>query len=124
MKLLKIALITLVLTITGAALASTNSYALDPLGDVCAQNPQSEICASQDDNSDSFIKTIVNTLLFVAGSLSVIMIIVGGIFYVISNGDPNKMTRAKNTVIYSAAGLVISLVAYAIVNWVLGTFTS
>ena len=64
-------------------------------------------------------KTIVNTLLFIVGAVSVVMLIWGGIRYASSAGNANSVTSAKNTIIYAIVGLVIAFLAYAIVNWVL-----
>lgn len=68
------------------------------------------------------INTIVNVLLFVVGAVSVIMIIVGGIKYTISQGDSSAITSAKNTITYAVIGLAISIFAYAIVNFVVTKF--
>ena len=67
---------------------------------------------------------ISNTLLFVVGALSVVMLIVGGIRYVISGGNTASVTAAKNTVLYAIVGLVVSLLAYASINFVLTTLVS
>jgi len=67
----------------------------------------------------TFIKSIVNILLFVIGAISVIIIIIGGIRYVTSAGDSNQISGAKNTILYAVVGVVIALMAYAIVNFVL-----
>ena len=55
-----------------------------------------------------------------AAVVAVIMIVLGGIFYVTSTGDSGKVAKAKNTIIYAAIGLVISLAAIAIINTVIG----
>ena len=68
-----------------------------------------------------FIKNIINILLFIIGAIAVIMIIIGGIRYVVSNGDSSQTTAAKNTILYAVVGLVIAMMAYAIVNWVIGS---
>ena len=62
---------------------------------------------------------ITNTILYILGILSVIMLIFGGIKYALSAGDSKKVTDAKNTILYALIGLVIALLAYAIVNFVL-----
>ena len=67
----------------------------------------------------SFIKSIINILLFIIGAVAVIMIIIGGIKYTTSNGDSNQVTSAKNTIMYAIIGLVVALMAFAIVNFVL-----
>ena len=64
------------------------------------------------------IKKVTNTMFFIIGAVSVIMLIYGGIKYTTSGGNTNSVTAAKNTVIYSIVGLVISILAYAIVNFV------
>ena len=65
------------------------------------------------------ISTITNTLLTAAGVISVIMIIVGGIMYALSAGDSGKAGKAKDTILYSVIGLAITMLAYAIVNFVI-----
>ncbi len=72
------------------------------------------------DNAESIIPLITNTLLTIAGIISVIMIIVGGIMYSLSAGDSGKATKAKDTILYSVIGLVITMLAYAIVTFVTG----
>lgn len=95
----------------------------DPLGEVCSGTTDSQVCDSRtDENANDLIGTLVNTLLFVVGALATVMIIVGGIFYIMSNGDAGKVAKAKNTVLYSVIGLVVAFVAYAIINWVVKLF--
>ena len=64
-------------------------------------------------------RQITNTILYIVGIIAVIMLIIGGIRYVISGGDAKKVTDAKNTVLYAIIGLVIAVFAYAIVNFVI-----
>lgn len=65
------------------------------------------------------ITTAVNVLLFIVGALSVIMIIIGGLRYVVSGGNSTAITGAKNTIMYAIIGLIIALLAYAAINFVL-----
>jgi len=67
---------------------------------------------------------ITNTALFLVGVISIVMLIWGGLRYVISGGDSKKVTDAKNTVLYAIIGLIVALLAYAIVNFVLVTIAS
>ena len=92
--------------------------------------PKSEVCSGVqgvgggDCNGDSlnnFLKKIINILLFVIGAIAVLMIIIGGLRYVLSAGDQNAVTSAKNTILYAVVGLVVAVMAYAIVNFVLGS---
>lgn len=72
-----------------------------------------------DGDLNSIIQTVVNTLLFIIGAVSVIMLIFGGFRYVTSGGDSAAVTSAKNTILYAVIGLVVALLAYAVVDWVL-----
>ena len=64
-------------------------------------------------------KQVTNTILYIVGIIAVIMLICGGVKYVISGGDAKKVTDAKNTVLYAIIGLVIAFLAYAIINFVI-----
>jgi len=68
------------------------------------------------------ITEITNVLLFIVGILSVIMLIYGGLRYVISGGDSKKVTDAKNTIMYAIIGLIIAILSFALVNFVVGAF--
>lgn len=82
----------------------------------------------QDQTSELFgqtgiFRTITNVLLFILGAISVIMIIIGGLRYVVSGGNATAVTAAKNTILYAIVGVIVALLAYAIVNFVLNSFT-
>ena len=64
-------------------------------------------------------KIIINVILGVVGLIAVVMIIIGGINFTTSQGDPAKTKKARDTVLYGIVGLVVALLAFAIVNFVL-----
>jgi hypothetical protein len=66
--------------------------------------------------------TVTNVMLFVVGAISVIMIVIGGLRYVISGGNSANVTAAKNTILYAIVGLIVSMLAYAIINFVITNF--
>ena len=83
------------------------------------------ICGASDPSGGDFnslIKNVINTILVVLGMIAVIMIVVGGIRYTTSNGESAQITSAKNTILYAVVGLVVAVLAYAIVNFVLAAF--
>ncbi len=69
---------------------------------------------------NSLITDIVNIFSFVVGVVAVIMIIIGGFQYITSAGDSNKVSTAKNTILYAIIGLIIVALAQVIVRFVLG----
>lgn len=62
---------------------------------------------------------ILSTFTFIIGAIAVLMIVIGGLRYVLSAGDATALTSAKNTILYAAVGLVLAAMANAIVNFVL-----
>jgi len=66
--------------------------------------------------------TVSNIMLFAVGAISVIMVVIGGLRYVISGGNSGNVTGAKNTILYAIVGLVIAMLAYALVNFVIASF--
>jgi TRAP-type C4-dicarboxylate transport system permease small subunit len=69
-------------------------------------------------------RNIVNIALYIIGAVSVLMLIYGGIRYTVSGGDTSAVTAAKNTILYAIIGIVVALLAYAIVNFVIGRFVT
>jgi hypothetical protein len=65
---------------------------------------------------------ISNTLIFLVGAISVIMLIIGGFRYVISSGNSSAVEGAKNTILYAIIGIVVAAAAYAVVYFVVGKF--
>lgn len=106
------------------AAASTSSCTNDASGGIsggalCAQGDNTETDLF---GSSGIFRTITNVLLFLIGAISVIMLIIGGIRYTVSGGDSSAVTSAKNTILYAIVGIIVALLAYAIVNFVLGSF--
>ncbi len=87
-------------------------------GDIssCPDNNKSQL---QKDGLMSTLNTILNVIVGVVGFVAVAMIVMGGISFVTSQGDSAKTTKARNTILYGVVGLVVALLAFAIVNFVL-----
>src|SRR5258708_29628057 len=70
-------------------------------GALCAKPPSA---AAQLFGDGSVFQTVTSILLFVIGAIAVIMLIIGGIRYVVSQGDQAAITSAKNTILYAIIG--------------------
>ena len=68
--------------------------------------------------------SITNVLLFVIGAVAVIMIIIGGLRYVTSGGNSASISAAKNTILYAIIGIIVALLAYAIIHFVINSFSA
>jgi cytochrome bd-type quinol oxidase subunit 2 len=73
--------------------------------------------------ANSLLGTALNIFSMVVGIIAVIMIMVGGLKYITSQGDSAQTNSAKETVLYAAIGLVIVAMAQIIVKFVLKRFT-
>ncbi len=70
------------------------------------------------------ITNILNAVIGVLGIVAVIVIIIGGINYMTSSGDAAKVKKAKDTILYGVIGLIICVLAFAIVNFVISGILS
>lgn len=107
----------------------------DPLSPACVdgsdQVKNSQLCKDAKEESDgrslvfgenSLMYSILQIIVWVVGVASVIMIIIGGIEYIVSGGDSNGIQSAKNTILYAVVGLVVALFSQVIIVTVLSRF--
>lgn len=66
------------------------------------------------------VRRIQQTLVFVSSVLAVIFVTIGGIRYASSNGNPAQIEGAKKTITYALVGLILSILAAALVGFVIG----
>lgn len=67
------------------------------------------------DADAAHLKTALQIFFVLIGALALLMITISGLRYVLSAGDPQRVSKAKNTLIYALVGMVIALSAEAIV---------
>jgi len=124
MKQIKYIVLTLAIVAGFGLIVAPSAGAVNVFDPCSGGASDSAICQSSGDTVAGFLSTGVNLLLYILGAIAVVMIIVGGIYYVVSGGDATATTKAKNTILYSVVGLIVALLAYAIVNFVISSFTS
>ena len=124
MKLLKNTLLSLglIVSVVSGSLALTPATVSADAADEILKGSNATGQKSSNDLNDN-LKTIVNIILFILGAIAVIVIVIGGLRYVLSGGDANAIKGAKDTILYAVVGLIVALLAYAIVNFVLTQFT-
>jgi len=130
MKWLRLALLGLTVVMgVGFALTvpvhAADSTAKDNIKEICKNNPNnSAVCEDLNDPNPegrmtSTTQNIINLLLFVAGTIAIIVIVVSAIQFSASHGDSNAASKARQNLTYAVVGLVIAISAFAIVNFVL-----
>lgn len=108
-------------------LAAPAYAATDPLQGACTNtNAKANSSACLKSNGQNplvgesgLITKASRIIAYIAGVAAVILIIIGGLMYVMSDGDANKVSTAKNTILYAAVGLVVVILAQAIILFVI-----
>ncbi len=77
-------------------------------------------CSNSAPNITTVIQNILNGIILILGVIAVIYIVIGGVTYMTSTGDPGKTKKAKDTILYATIGLVICALSAAIVNFTIG----
>lgn len=105
------------------ALPNVVLAAQDPIEQACAVNPSSPVCQTNDDNpifGPTGILTRATVIIsFIVGVASVIMIIINGFKFVLSNGNAESVSSARRGLLFAIIGLIIALSAQAIVLLIL-----
>jgi hypothetical protein len=73
-------------------------------------------------SADTALVNILNATYFWAGVVCVIIIIIGGYFYVISNGNAANVKRGKDAIMGAVIGLIVIILAFTITQFVIGRF--
>lgn len=108
-------------------IAAPTYAATNPLEGACSNtNAKATSSACQQSNGQNplvgengLITKASRLIAYIAGVAAVILIIIGGLMYVLSDGDANKVSTAKNTILYAAIGLVVVVLAQAIILFVI-----
>lgn len=66
------------------------------------------------------VATVMQVVFGVFGAVSVLVVTIAGFMYIISQGDPQRIAKAKDTIIYAIIGLIVSMSGWAIVTFVIG----
>ena len=65
-----------------------------------------------------FLQTVLTLAFGLLGATAFLIIVIGGFQYVLSQGDPQQTTKAKNMIVYALIGLVVAILAQSIVSFV------
>ncbi len=119
MNKIKLAIIAAVAVLGVVTLAPGAAYA-SPASEI--KGGVSDIGGGDSPALGDQVKNVINMMLFILGAIAVVMIVIGGIRYTTSNGEASSVKSAKDTILYAVIGLVVAIMAFAIVNFVLTSF--
>ena len=92
---------------------------LQQIADGVAADKLPDTVGDKQNNLVTNVTTIINAVIGVLGLVCVIVMIIGGINYMTSSGDAAKVKKGKDTILYGLIGLVVCVLAFALVNWVI-----
>ena len=100
--------------------ASGEEKTVNSFSSICDDNALAENCEPVKDNRNliNVIQNIINVVLSLVGIIAVIVIIVAGQRMTTSAGDPGKLKAAKDMLTWGIVGVVVALLAFAIVNFI------
>ena len=113
------------LTLALASFTIISQPSVSAANPLCSQSGVSEEvlrangCKTDSPDLENVVVNIINGVVGALALVAVIFIVVGGVNYMTSTGDAGKIQKAKNTILYAAIGLVICVLAFAIVNFVI-----
>jgi O-antigen/teichoic acid export membrane protein len=67
-------------------------------------------------NVEDFIRSVIKVLAGLAGLIATGFFVFGGFGYIMSTGNPERLDKAKHTLLYSAVGLTVIIAAFVISN--------
>lgn len=76
-------------------------------------------CGESKDALPEIVVGILNAIIAVTGIVAVIFVLIGGINFMTSTGEPGKIKKAKDTILYALIGLIICVLSFIIVNFVI-----
>lgn len=86
---------------------------------IAEAQPGKYIESEAGESLDTRVIGIINAVIGVLGLVCVVVMIIGGVNYMTSSGDTGKVKKAKDTILYGLIGLVICVLAFAIVNFLI-----
>ena len=122
----------LLLTLSAFAITVVNVSAAAEVGNdpACSKLSDKEALAAagcptgeEDVKIGNVAQNIINTVTAVLGLVAVLFVVIGGVNYTTSQGDPQKTKKAKDTILYAILGVALAVFAYTIVNFIINGIT-
>lgn len=124
MKKILGAVLTLVLGLgvvgmTTVPVSATNEYTKEACSSITDETQRAALgCDDGGQTAPKVATNIIRGIILVLGVVAVIVIVFAGQRYIVSQGDPGKITAARNMLIYAVIGLVVAMLAFAIVSFI------
>jgi len=81
---------------------------------------QLQVATEDPEDEHNIFNKIINLAMGVIGTFAVLMLIVGGYFFITAAGDENQLQKGKNIFMYTIEGLALAFLSVLIVQAVFG----
>jgi len=113
--------------LTALLLPAAPAFALNPFSQVCNINgsakTSSAVCASTGGDpltgKNGIIRKVSVVIATIAGIFAVIVLVMGGIRFITSGGNPEQVSQAKRTIIYAVIGLAAIVLGQTLIMFIL-----
>lgn len=134
MRIFKLSILTFLFTLSLSGLSMLmnghlTNVARAQLDTICSQDEfkNSDVCAQKAADptgdkvggSNGLFTKIINIVIYLTASISVVMVVLGAFKYVTSQGEASATKSAKDTILYALIGLFVSISAFVIVRFVI-----
>ena len=120
-----VAAVTLLTLIIVAMPATASAYTIRDGVDCSAAGARDSTVCQTTSSADpltgktGIIHSATLLIAVIAGAAAIIVMVVAGIKYITSGGEPDEVGKAKKTIIFAAVGLVVIVAGQAIINFVI-----
>ncbi|MFA5886627.1 MAG: pilin [Patescibacteria group bacterium] len=118
-----IAIFSLFLLAPSLVLAQVNTNIGDPATTKCGVNQLCNPLAGVASTPQQLIGKIIDSVMGVVGSIALLMFVYGGLVWMTSSGNAEKIKQGEGILMWSAIGLAVVFSSYALVRVVLSALT-
>jgi Type IV secretion system pilin len=83
-----------------------------------AQVSQNDVELPKGDLTQADFQTALRVVFGISGAVAVIFVVIGGLKYIMSQGNPSEVTKAKDTIVNALIGLAIVIASFGIISFV------
>lgn len=79
--------------------------------------PEDQVNLQDNKITSTTVVDLVQLVSGIGGAIALIVVTIASMKYVFSQGEPDKIGNAKNTIIYALIGLAVCITAFSIVTF-------
>jgi hypothetical protein len=102
----------------------SNQFTSNPGGSAGSVALPCPLGSNEDCKPAVIIGNVIKVTLGLVGSLALIIFIYGGLIWMTSAGNKDRVTQGRNTLIWASLGLIVIFSSYTVINFILRNFAN